>query len=79
MEPSANRFWVRCYWYFRLFAFESVLVQFVSDVAAGSDCFGVRRVADIDKADLAVFAVASSGGRLVFILEPVGADDIRIL
>ena len=56
----------------------SIFVHIVSDPADSGYCFRLRCVADIDEADLIVFAVAPSGSGLVFVLEPVCTDDVRI-
>jgi len=51
-----------------------------TDLLDGLNRLLVRRITDINKADLVVFSIAAaSGGRLFAVLEPMGANEIRVL
>ena len=58
--------------------FESIFVKAGTNPAGGPDYFGVRIITYVNEANLVVFPIASAGGGLVLVLEPMSADYVGI-
>ena len=62
-----------------LLILQSEFIQPAADPSRRVDDLLIRRIANIDKADLIVLAVGAPGHILLAVLKPVCADDMRVL